>query len=213
MHGFYNRLLRVDLSARTWTAEPIPDEVLSRHLGGKGLASQLLLDNVPTGVDPLAPENPLILTTGPATGSVLAPASRFGLYAKAPQTGIFSESYSGGHVAPKIKATGYDAMIFQGAADEPVFLEISDEGVLFHDATPYWGLDAYEAEDALEAAVAVRGAKAIVIGPAGENLVPFAIVANDHGRQAGRTGLGALMGSKRLKGIVFHGRAECAVYD
>jgi aldehyde:ferredoxin oxidoreductase len=213
MHGFYNRLLRVDLSARTWTAEPIADEVLARYLGGKGLASQLLLDNVPAGVEPLAPENPLILATGPATGTVLAPASRFGLYAKAPQTGIFTESYSGGHVAPKIKATGYDAMVFQGAADEPVFLEISDEGVVFHDAAPHWGLDAYEAEDALEAAVDVRGAKAIVIGPAGENLVPCAIVANDHGRQAGRTGLGALMGSKRLKGIVFHGKAQCAVYD
>ncbi len=213
MHGFYNRLLRVDLSAKTWAAEPIADEVLALYLGGKGLASQLLLENVPVGVDPLAPENPLILALGPASGSVLAPASRYGLYAKAPQTGIFTESYSGGHTAPKIKATGYDAIIIQGAAETPTFLEISDQGVVFHDATPYWGTDAIEAEDALEKAVGVRGAKAIVIGPAGENLVAFACVANDHGRQAGRTGLGALMGSKRLKGMVFHGQSQCKWYD
>jgi len=213
MDGFFNRLLRIDLGARTWAAEPIADEVLAQYLGGKGLASQLLLSNVPPGVDPLAPESPLILTIGPATGTRLAPASRFGLFAKSPQTGIFAEAYSGGHAAPKIKATGYDAMIFQGAAERPVFLEISDSGVVFHDAAPYWGMDAYVAEDALEAAVGVRGAKAMVIGPAGENLVPFAVVANDHGRQAGRCGLGALMGSKRLKGVVFHGQAKGSVYD
>jgi aldehyde:ferredoxin oxidoreductase len=213
MDGFWNRLLRVDLGTRSWHAEPIEDLVLERYLGGKGLASQLLLANVPPGVDPLAPENPLILTIGPATGTGLPPASRFGLFAKSPQTGIFAESYSGGHVAPQIKATGYDAIVFQGAAEEPVFLEISDAGVAFHDAAPYWGMDAYQAEDALEAAVAVRGARSIVIGPAGENLVPFAIVSNDRGRQAGRCGMGALMGSKRLKGIVFHGQAKGTVHD
>ncbi len=213
MDGFYNRLLRVDLGTQTWKAEPIGDEILSQYLGGKGLASQLLLQNAPPGVDPLAPESPLILAIGPATGTVLAPASRYGLYGKSPQTGIFAESYSGGHVAPQIKATGYDAFLFQGAAERPVFLEISDTGVVFHDATPYWGMDAYEAEDALEAAVGVRGAKSIVIGPAGENQVPFAVVANDRGRQAGRTGMGALMGSKRLKGIVFHGKTQGKIHD
>lgn len=213
MHGFFNRLLRIDLTGRTWSAEPIPDEVLSQYLGGKGLAAHLLLENVPPGVDPLAPESPLIIGTGPATSSGLSPASRYGLFAKSPLTGIFGESYAGGHVPPRIKATGYDAILVEGIADSPAFLEISDQGVTFHDAKPFWGLDAYQAEDALEAAVGVRGAKAIVIGPAGENLVSFAVVANDQGRQAGRTGIGALMGSKRLKGIVFHGEAECPLYD
>lgn len=213
MHGFYNQLLRVDLSTRTWTAEPIPDDVLTRYLGGKGLAAHLLLENCPAGVAPLAPENPLILAIGPATGTVLAPASRYGLFAKSPLTGIFGESYAGGHVAPQIKATGYDAILLQGTANQPVYLEITDRGVTFHDATPFWGLDAYQAEEALEAATGVRGAKSIVIGPAGEKQIPFALVGNDRGRQAGRTGMGAVMGAKRVKGIVFHGEATCPLYD
>ncbi len=213
MRGFYNRLLRIDLSARTWAAEPIPDDVLVRYLGGKGLGGHLLMENVPAGVDPLAPDNPLILAIGPATGTVLAPASRYGLFAKSPLTGIFGESYSGGYVAPAIKATGYDAIVLQGAADAPVFLEISDAGVTFHDGTPFWGLDAYQAEEALERAVNVRGAKAIVIGPAGERQVPFAVVSNDRGRQSGRTGMGAILGSKRVKGLVFHGQAQCDIHD
>lgn len=213
MEGFYNRLLRVDLAGETWTAETISDDVLARYLGGKGLGVHLLLENAPVGVDPLAPDNPFVLTVGPATGTVLAPASRYGIFAKAPLTGVFGESYAGGHVAPKIKATGYDAILLQGAADRPVYLEITDQGVTFHDAAPFWGMDAYRAEEALEASVGVRGAKAIVIGPAGEKQVPFAVVANDMGRQAGRTGMGAILGAKRVKGIVFHGEAQCPLFD
>lgn len=213
MDGFYNRLLRVELSTRTWGAEPIPNEVLARYLGGKGLAGHLLLEKGPPGVDPLAPESPLIVAVGPATGTVLAPAGRHGLFAKSPLTGIFGESYAGGHVAPAIKATGYDAILIEGAADRPVYLEITDKGVVFHDATPFWGMDGYQAEEALKKDVGVRGAKAIVIGPAGENRVPFAVVNNDRGRQAGRTGIGAVMGAKRVKGIVFHGEARCPLHD
>ncbi|HID86061.1 MAG TPA: aldehyde:ferredoxin oxidoreductase [Anaerolineae bacterium] len=213
MDGFHGRFLRVNLTDRTYLAESIPDEVLTRFLGGKGLASYLLVENAPPGVDPLAPENVLIIATGPATGTVLAPAGRYGIFSKSPLTGIFGESYSGGHTAPRIKATGYDAILLEGASDAPIYLEISDRDVRFHDATPFWGLDAYEAEEALEAASGVRGARAIVIGPAGEKLVPFALVANDRGRQAGRTGMGAVMGSKRVKGIVFHGQARCELHD
>lgn len=212
MYGFYNQFLRVDLSGRTWSAEAISDDVLTRYFGGKGLAAHLL-ENAPVRVDPLAPENPLIVAVGPATGTVLAPASRHGLFAKSPLTGVFGESYAGGHAAPQIKATGYDAILLQGAAEEPVYLEITDRGVTFHDATPFWGMDTYQAEEALEAAVGVRRAKAIVIGPAGENQIPFALVGNDRGHQAGRTGMGAVMGAKRVKGIVFHGRAQCDLSD
>lgn len=211
--GFYNRVLHVDLHDRTWRYEELPDEVLACYLGGKGLAAYLLAREAPPGVAPLAPENPLIVAVGPASGSGLAPASRFGLYCKSPLTGIFAESYAGGHVAPRIKATGCDAIVVHGAARAPTYLEISDQGVIWHDATPFWGLDTYAAEEALERDVAVRGTKAIVIGPAGEKGVAFAVVGNDRGRQAGRTGIGAVMGSKRLKGIVFHGQAACALSD
>ncbi len=213
MKGFFNRMLRIDLSRRTWATEEIADATLAATLGGKGLAAQLLLENGPAGVDPLAPESPLIVAVGPASGSRLPPASRYGLYAKSPQTGVYGESYSGGHVTSRIKATGYDAILLEGAADRPIYLEISDGGVVFHDAARFWGMDAYEAEVALEADAGVRGAKAIVIGPAGERQVAFALVANDHGRHAGRTGMGAVLGSKRVKGLVFHGQAECPLYD
>ncbi|NLE44940.1 MAG: aldehyde ferredoxin oxidoreductase family protein [Chloroflexi bacterium] len=213
MYGFYNRLLRVDVGTRSWTSEDIPDEILTQYLGGKGLGAHLLQSNSPTGVDPLSPENPFIITTGPATGSVLAAAGRHCTIAKSPLTGVFGESYSGGHVAPRIKATGYDAIIVQGAADTPVFIEISDQAVHIHDATAFWGMDSYETQDALQDAVAVRGARAIAIGPAGEQMIPFAVVGNDHGRHAGRTGMGAVLGSKRVKGIVFHGGATCPLAD
>jgi aldehyde:ferredoxin oxidoreductase len=213
MFGFHNRTLYVDLSSQTWRAEKLPDDVLVQYLGGKGLAAYLLARHAPAGVDPLAPENPLIIATGPASGSGLPPASRYGLFSKSPQTGIFAESYSGGHVAPRIKATGYDAIVLLGAAGRPVYLEISDQGVVFHDAASFWGLDTYAAEEALQKDTGVAGAKAIVIGPAGEKQVAFALVGNDHGRQAGRTGMGAVLGSKRVKGIVFHGQAECPLAD
>ncbi|MGD1997025.1 MAG: aldehyde ferredoxin oxidoreductase family protein [Anaerolineae bacterium] len=213
MEGFYNRILRVNLSERTWAAEELSDEILTRYLGGKGLAAHLLMENAPAGVDPLSPESPLVVATGPATGTVLAPASRYGLFAKSPLTDVFGESYAGGHAAPQISATGCDAILVEGAADEPIYLEISDREVTFHDATPFWGMDLYEAEEALEEAVGVGGAKAIVIGPAGENLIPFAVVGNDRGHQAGRTGMGAVMGARRVKGIVFHGTAQRPLYD
>ena len=213
MRGFHNQLLHINLTDRTWTAEPIQDEVLGQYLGGKGLAAHLLLERTPAGLDPLAPESALIVATGPATGTGLAPAGRHGLFAKSPLTGVFGETYSGGHLAPRIDASGYDAILIEGASASPVYLEISDQTVAFHDAHDFWGMDTYAAEEALEEAVGVAGAKAMVIGPAGENVVPFAVVANDRGHQCGRTGMGAAMGSKRLKGIVFYGGAERPLFD
>jgi len=213
MYGFHNRLLRVNLTERTFEMEAIPDDILAAYLGGKGLATHLLLENTPPGVDPLSPQNVLIVATGPASGTVLAPASRYGLFSKSPLTGLYGESYAGGHVAPQIKATGYDAILLEGAADAPLYLEISDERVEFHDAAHLWGKDIYEAEDRVKEEVGVPRAQAIVIGPAGENLVPFALVGNNRWRHAGRCGMGAVMGSKKVKAIVFHGKAQCALHD
>ncbi len=213
MDGFYNRFLRIKLSERHTSVEPIPDEITARYLGGKGLGAWLLTQNAPRGVDALAPENPLIIVTGPATDSGMAPASRHIIVAKSPQTGILGHAAAGGHTAPMIRATGFDAIVLEGVADAPVYLIVSDEGVTFHSAVHLWGLDGYAAEEALLAEVNVRGAKAIVIGPAGENLVAFSGINNDRGRQAARTGLGAVMGSKKVKGIVFYGKTRCTLHD
>ena len=158
-------------------------------------------------------ERPLIIATRPATGARLAPANRYALFAKSPLTRIFGESYAGGFVAPAVSATGYDAIVLQGAAHEPVHPEIRPEAPAFHDASAFWGLDLYAAEEALEKDVGVDGAKGIVIGPAGENQVGFAAVGNDQGHAAGRTGMGAVLGAKRVKGIVFHGDRSRALFD
>ncbi|MDI6881006.1 MAG: aldehyde ferredoxin oxidoreductase family protein [Desulfitobacteriaceae bacterium] len=213
MKGFFGKLLRIDLTEQTYVVENIPDAIFRRYLGGKGLGSYLLLQEVPAGVDPLSVANKLIFVTGPATGVDMWGSSRYGVYSKSPQTGFYAESYSGGKVAPLMHRTGYDAIILQGASAEPVFLEITDATIVFHAAAHLWGKDTYTTEDEVLAQVAVPKAQAIVIGPAGENLVRFACIENNYWRSAGRTGMGAVMGSKRVKAIVFYGEAICEVAE
>lgn len=204
MEGFYNRLLRVNLSNRSYRTEEIPDRIFERYLGGKGLGTYLLL-NQQKGIDPLSPENQLIFALGPANGVQIFGSSRFGVYTKSPLTGIYAESYSGGSVADPMSRTGFDAFVLEGSSKDPVFIEISDKGANFYDASDLWGKDTYTTEDKVLKRIGVKGAAAVVIGPAGENLVRFAVIENNYWRSAGRTGVGAVMGSKKVKGIVFHG--------
>lgn len=213
MKGFYNKLLRIDLTKSIISAEGLSDDILAENLGGKGLGGYLLLKEIPVNVEPLSPENKLIIVIGPASGSKTWSSSRYGVFAKSPLTGIFGESYSGGGVAPKIKATGYDAIIIEGESRSPVYIEISDLEVKIHDAAHLWGLETYATEDRILKETNVKNAQAIVIGPAGENLVNFALIENNHWRSAGRTGLGALMGAKKVKGIVFHGNRRCEIHN
>mgnify|MGYP000144460450 CR=1 FL=1 len=213
MKGFFGKLLRVDLTRKSYTVETIPDAVLEQYLGGKGLGSYLLLQHVKPGTDPLGPDNKLIFTTGAATGTAMVGNSRYGVYAKSPLTGFYAESYSGGRVAPAMRGAGYDAVMFEGAADSPVCVEVSDGGVVFHDASALWGLDTYAAEEKALAMVNAPGAQALVIGPAGEKLVRFACIENNRWRSAGRAGLGAVMGAKKLKAVVFHGGAKAEIAD
>jgi len=213
MQGFHGKLLRVDLNGQTFTEEKIPEKILKRYLGGKGLGSYLLLKNVSPGVDPLSRANKIIFVVGPATGTRVPGSSRHGLFSKSPLTGGYAESYAGGKVAPKIKATGYDALILEDRAKEPVFLEISEQGVKFHPAGDLWGQDTYSAEDAVLERTGSPGAQAVVIGPAGENLVRLACVENNYWRSSGRGGLGAVLGSKNVKAVVFNGQKQPPVAD
>lgn len=213
MWGFYNKLLRVNLTDQKWKVEDLPDKVLTQYLGGKGLGTYLLNKEIPKGACPLSGDNKLIITTGPLTDSSMMGASRYGVFTKSPQTKFFSESYSGGNVAPIIKRTGYDAIVIEGKSDKRIYLEISDKDVKFHDAQHLWGIDTYETEDRVLAEIGVKDAQAIVIGPAGENLVKFACIENNYWRSAGRTGVGAVMGSKNLKSIAFHGNCKCEIAD
>lgn len=211
MDGFYGRLLRVNLSNRSHCVEDLPDHMLARCLGGKGLGTYLMQQNIKPGIDPLGHENCLIFTTGPITGTPVPGSNRYGVFAKSPLTGLYGESYSGGGVAAVMRKTGYDAIIVEGESEKPVYLEISDCNVVFGDGEKLWGLDCYAAEDAVLQEVNVKDAQALVIGPAGENLVRFACIENNYWRSAGRTGMGAVMGAKKLKAMVFHGKAVCGL--
>jgi aldehyde:ferredoxin oxidoreductase len=213
MKGFFNRLLRIDLSKQKTSVESIPDLILRSYLGGKGLGSFLLLKENPPRIDPFSPQNRLILTLGPLADTPFYGSSRYAVFTKSPQTEIYSESYSGGKITLSLSRTGYDAIIIEGKSDHPIFLEISDKHVVFHDASDLWGRETYEAEEAILKTVDTKDAGALVIGPAGENLVKFAVIESEHWRSLGRAGIGAVMGSKRLKGIAFHGKKRREVAD
>lgn len=211
MKWYYGKLLRVNLSNISYTIEEIPDEIFQKYLGGRGLGTYLLLEHVPVGIDPLSAENRVIFTNGFTTGTAMYGSSRYAVFAKSPQTGLFGEASSGGKVAPALHATGYDAIMLEGVSDSPVYLEINDQQVLFHSAEHLWGKETYETEDVVLAEVNVPKAQAVVIGPAGENLVSFACIENNYWRSAGRSGIGAVMGSKKVKALVFHGESKTEV--
>jgi len=203
--GFHNKVLHIDLSQMSFEEESIDDAIYREFLGGKGLATHLLLKDTKAGVKPLSPENVIILATGPVTDTRIYGSCRYGVFTKSPLTGIYCESYSGGRVAEPLSRTGYDAIIIRGASNKPVYLEISPQKVIFHDASHLWGKDTYETEDAIREEVGRRDSGICTIGPAGENLVKFALIENDRWRSAGRAGAGAVLGAKKVKGLAVYG--------
>jgi len=205
MDGFFNTVLHIDLTDRSFREEAIDDEVYRKYLGGKGIATYLLLNNTDAGVDPLSPDNVIIFPTGPVMDTKVFGSSRFSVITKSPLTGIYGEAYAGGKVAGPLSRTGYDAIVIKGASTDPLYLEITHNKVVFHDAAHLWGCDTYDAEDAIRKEVGVAEAEVVVIGPAAENLVKFGIIANNYWRSLSRTGPGTVMGSKKIKGIAFYG--------
>lgn len=210
MHGFYGRILIVDLKKRRSRVEGVDRDLLIRFLGGKGLGSYLLSVLAPAGVDPLSPENPVIFATGPVCGTVVWGGSRYGVFSKSPQTGFYAESYSGGRIPEAMDAAGYDAVVLSGRSNAPVVVEIHPTGTGFHEAGDLWGMDTHRAEDeVLKRLPPPAGGRsksgAVVVGPAGENGVCFSVIQNDYWRSAGRTGMGAVLGSKQVKALVFRG--------
>jgi aldehyde:ferredoxin oxidoreductase len=213
MRGTFGKMLAVDLQARKTRSEKISDDVFQQYLGGKGLGAYLLKRFNPPGVDPLSPENHLILTTGPACGFPVWGANRYAAFTKSPLTGIFAESYSGGRAFQPISRIGYDALVFYGSLAEWSYLEIDAGGVTFHPAADLLGKDALETERLLRERYPGRNHGVLTIGPAGERLVRYAYVNNDNGRCLGRTGIGALLGSKRIKALVFRGSIDKEAAD
>lgn len=204
--GYAGKFLLVDLSAGSWSDFTVDEEILRDYLGGSSLAAKLFFDRYPLDADPLSGQNPLMIMTGPMVGSGFPGTSRFSICAKAPQTGIWGESACGGTFGPELKRAGYDGLVVEGISSAPVTLRIVDGKVELQDASSLWGKDVYETTDALKEKDARF--KVLTIGAAGENLVKIASIGNDKGHFSGRTGLGAVMGSKKLKAIVVRGSAK-----
>jgi aldehyde:ferredoxin oxidoreductase len=212
MKGVFHNLLRINLTDETYSYEDIPDDLLRRTLGGKGLGTALLEAENPPGVDSLSPESRFILTVGPVTGTAMWGQSRFAAFAKSPATGGFAESYCGGTAAPKIKGCGVDAVVFEGRSPSLAFVVVDERGVTFKDAAPYRGWTTDVAEEAL-LKVSPAGARGMTIGPAGERGVRFACVKADRWRSLGRCGLGAVLGAKNVKGVSFSGERRAEIAD
>jgi aldehyde:ferredoxin oxidoreductase len=205
MDGFFGRLLRIDLSSQSWAWETVPGEVIEDYLGGKGMGTLLLTQETPPGIDSNDPKNPIIFSNGCFVDLPIYGSSRYGIFTKSAQTRGYLECYGGGRTAVLLSRTGNDTIIIQGKSVDPVFLEISHDGVFFRDGSSLWGLSTGESLKRMLTVVGKPQASALVIGPAGEAGVKFAMVINEGGHSFGRGGLGAVWGSKRLKGVVFHG--------
>jgi aldehyde:ferredoxin oxidoreductase len=210
--GYAGRILYVDLSKGKYWVEELKESLVKAYVGGSGLAAYLLWNLIDSGVDPLSPENPLIIATGPATGALAPSAGRFALVSKSPLTGIWGESHAGGFFGPEVKYAGYDMVVILGRSPTPVSLVIDDGSVEIHKTADLWGLNTRDTTNELRGRFG-KDYHVICIGPAGENLVKFASVMVDYYRAFGRTGMGAVMGSKKLKAVVVRGSKGVEVYD
>jgi aldehyde:ferredoxin oxidoreductase len=207
-YAFMGKLLRVNLTRGEVIEEKLHVEWTRKFIGGAGLATRYLYEEVPKGIDPLGPENRLVFMTGPLTGTASASASRYSVVAKSPQTGIWGQANSGGSFGPALRRSGFDGIIFEGISPEPVYLRVVRGSAELCDAKELWGKTVPETEDWIHASRSSDQKLTVAcIGPGGENLVRYAAIMNNKHRAAGRCGLGAVMGSKRLKAIACGGNA------
>jgi aldehyde:ferredoxin oxidoreductase len=213
MNGLTGTILEVDLTAGSISKGSIPEKIWREYLGGAGVAARLFFENVDPNIDPLSPDSPLYILTGPLAGSNVPGSSRFAVCAKSPQTGIWGDSTCGGNFAPELKAAGFDGIIIKGASEKPVTLVIEDGEARLEDAASLWGKCTYDTCDALKQVKEGKPPKVVCIGQAGENLVKFAAVCNDKHDFAGRCGMGAVMGSKKLKAVTCRGTGKINIAD
>jgi aldehyde:ferredoxin oxidoreductase len=202
--GYMGQFLYIDLETRTSKKIEVPQWLKEKYIGGKGFGAKLLVDLTDQGIDPFGPENLLMFLTGPLC-STTAPAMRTCIVCKSPATNTFLDSYVGGRFGAEIKYAGYDGIIIRGIADEPVYLWIQDERIEFRSAEHIWGSDSLKANELIKQELKNEDATVATIGQAGENKVLFSLIACEYNRQAGRGGAGAVMGSKKLKGIAING--------
>jgi aldehyde:ferredoxin oxidoreductase len=208
--GWTGVFLQVDLSNNKAVAESYDARLALNYIGGRGFAAKILWDELKPGIDPLSPENKLVFAAGPLTGLGVPNSGKLVVAAKSPLTGGYGDGNIGTFAAIQMRKAGYDAVIIEGKAETPVVLHIKNNVAEFVDAKDFWGLNSFETEAQLKA-LYERSAGIVSIGPAGENLVKFATVVSQEGRAGGRPGMGAVMGSKNLKAVVFEGYNDIPV--
>lgn len=211
MYGFMGNIVVVDLSSESITIDHPTEAWYRRYLGGAALAMDYILREVPPMADPLGPENVLVFAVGPVTGTAISGQSRMSVNAKSPLTGVIGDAQVGGFFPAELKFAGFDAIVVKGKAVRPTYLWLEDGTVELRDATAYWGLGTGELQDQVEADLGDNKIQLMAIGQAGENLVRYACIVNMASRAAGRTGLGAVMGSKNLKFIACRGHGKVPV--
>ncbi len=206
MFGYAGNILHVDLSNEKFSKETFTEDFAKKYIGATGFGIKILLEHQKPGIDPLGPENVLIFSVGPVTGTLVpASGSKYGVFGKSPATGFIGEAYSTGFFGQELRRTGWDMIVIKGKAAKPVYLWIDDGSIQLMDAKHLWGKDIWETEETIKDEIGDFYVRVAAIGPAGEKLSRIAGIVNDRYRAAGRTGLGAVMGSKNLKAVAVRG--------
>lgn len=212
MSGYIGKVLRINLKQKSIKVEALDIKKAQKFIGGRGLGTKLFMDEVDPNVDALSPENKLLVVAGPLTGTSVPTGGRYMVVTKSPLSGTIASSNSGGHWGAELKAAGYDVIIIEDRADEPVYITIEDDKVEIKDASKLWGKLVTETTNVIKAEMPDK-ARILTIGPGGEQLSKMAAIMNDYDRAAGRSGVGAVMGSKNLKAIAVKGSGKTPIFD
>jgi aldehyde:ferredoxin oxidoreductase len=211
--GYAGQILRVNLSDGSFKTEKLPHDWIKNYIGGDGFAANVLFQEVPSKTDPLSPQNKLMIATGPITGTLWPTSGRTVFVAKAALTGIWGESHVGGFVGAELKYSGYDMLIIEGKSEKPVYILIQDSHLALVDAKEFWGMKINDLTAAIKKRHKDPDIQVAAIGPAGERQVKYASVIINNARAAGRTGMGAVLGSKNVKAVAIRGTGGLEVHD
>ena len=212
MYAYTGKILYIDLTDGSHRLDSFDETFAKDYIGGTGFGMKMLIDHLKPGTDPFSPENPLIYVSGAVSGTIVpCTAAKFGVFAKSPATMMLGEGYSTGRWGAALRMAGYDIIVITGKSPRPVYIWIDDSSIQLRNASHLWGKTTWEAEQMIRDELGDQDVSVSGIGPAGENLCRFAAIINDHYRAIGRTGLGAVMGSKNVKGIAIRGTNDVTI--